>query len=58
MQKLIIIGPKGLKEVMHRAITFSGDYWNFLELIELPDQLNEPLKNIDNFGTRPKNKLN
>ena len=28
---------------MHTAVTFIGDYWNFLDLIELPDNLEQPM---------------
>ena len=28
---------------MHTAVTFIGDYWNFLDLIELPEDLDQPM---------------
>ena len=45
--KILVVGPKGLKEAVHKAVTFIGDYWNFLELVELPDRLDAPLVEIE-----------
>ena len=37
--KICVIGPKGVREAIHKAVTFIGDYWNFLDIVELPDRL-------------------
>ena len=37
--KMCVVGPKGVKKAIHTAVTFIGDYWNFLDIIELPDSL-------------------
>ena len=42
--KMCVIGPKGVKEAIHTAVTFIGDYWNFLDIIELPDRLDQPME--------------
>ena len=36
-------GPKGTKAAVHTAVSFIGDYWNFLDIIELPENLEEPM---------------
>ena len=41
--RMVVVGPKGTKAAVHTAVSFIGDYWNFLDIIELPENLEEPM---------------
>ena len=41
--KIVVVGPKGTKDTIHKAVSFIGDYWNFLDIVELTENLDEPI---------------
>lgn len=44
---MVLIGPKNSQKVMQQSTSFTGDYENTLDVLELPTDLTSPLMSVD-----------
>lgn len=45
--RTILIGPKHTKELLESSVCFMGEYWNDLQVVELPDELKSKMMSVD-----------
>lgn len=45
--RMILVGPQNTKQTMERSTSFTGDYYNQLEVLEIPDDLTSPPMHVD-----------
>ena len=45
--KMVLVGPKATSQLLTKAESFMGEYWNDLQVVELPDDLTADLMQVD-----------